>query len=706
MRLSEFIQSNLEVLLQEWEQYAVSVHSGKTLNQEKLRDHAKEMLCAIAADLTTPQTGKEQSEKSKGHRDFNKLNSYYDGDDSAHQHGVTRSQVGFSIDEVVSEFRALRASVLRLWSKASKIAMESDLADMTRFNEAIDQALAASIDSYASAKEQQTRLFETILAFSPDHSCVLDLNGRFIYANHALESTLKLSSSALQGKSLFDLGLSRAEEISQQIVQVIQTKQPIQTELNFSRTPSGHDGIYEYVFAPILTHDGTVEAIAGTARDISERKAADEEIWHNANYDLLTGLPNRRLFHDRLEQEVKHSERNGVLIALLFIDLDRFKEANDMLGHDAGDMLLRQAAERIRSCIRQKDTVARLGGDEFTVILTEFEELKDVQIVAGKILHEMAKPFTILQELIHISASIGITMFPQDAATPEHLIRNADQAMYAAKSAGRNRFIFYTRDMQTIASARFKLIADLRNALSQMQLAVYYQPIVDLSDGSVSKAEALVRWLHPQMGLVLPGEFIGLAEETGMITEIGNWIFMEATLHAQKWGELLRRPFQVSINQSPLQLMNHTHSMNWIAHLQQIGLESQNISVEITESVLLNVADEVTEKLGILHKAGVQLSIDDFGTGYSSMSYLKKFDVDYLKIDQSFVQGMTADGSSKTIAETIIVMAHKLGLKVIAEGVETPEQRDWLMDAGCDYAQGFLFAPPLPPQEFAQRFIH
>lgn len=704
MRLSEFIQSNLEYLLQEWEQYAGTIHTGKTLNQEKLRDHAKGMLCAIAADLARPQTEQEQLEKSKGHRDFNKLDFYY-GDDSAFQHGVTRSQLGFRIDEVVSEFRALRASVLRLWSKASQIAIESDLADITRFNEAIDQALAESIDSYASAKEQQTRIFETILAFSPDLSCVLDLDGRFIYANHALESLLKRSSSALKGKTLSDLGLRRAEEISQQICQVIQTQQPIRTELSFS-PQSGHEGTYEYVFAPILADDGTVEAIAGTARDISERKVAEEEIWHNANYDLVTGLPNRRLFHDRLEQEVKHSERSGVPIALLFIDLDRFKEANDMLGHDAGDMLLRQAAERIRSCIRQKDTVARLGGDEFTVILTEFDVLKDVQIVAGKILKEMAKPFSILQELIHISASIGITMFPQDAATSEHLISNADQAMYAAKGAGRNRFIFYTHDIQTIALARIKLIADLRKALPQMQLAVYYQPIVDLSDGSVSKAEALLRWLHPQMGLVLPGEFIGLAEETGMISEIGNWVFMEAVLHAHKWGELMRRPFQVSINKSPLQLMNHTQSMNWIGHLQQIGLESQNISVEITESVLLHVADDVTEKLKTLQKSGIQLAIDDFGTGYSSMSYLKKFDVDYLKIDQSFVQGMMVDGSSKTIAETIIVMAHKLGLKVIAEGVETMEQRDWLINAGCDYAQGFLFAHPLPPQEFAERFIH
>jgi EAL domain-containing protein (putative c-di-GMP-specific phosphodiesterase class I) len=286
------------------------------------------------------------------------------------------------------------------------------------------------------------------------------------------------------------------------------------------------------------------------------------------------------------------------------------------------------------------------------------------------------------------------------------LIRNADQAMYAAKSAGRDRFVFYTRDMQAIALARLKLLADLRKALPQMQLAVYYQPIVDLSDGSVRKAEALVRWLHPQMGLVLPGEFISLAEETGMISEIGNWVFMQATLHAQQWRAYSRKPFQVSVNKSPMQLMSHTHGMNWISYLQELGLDSDSVSVEITESALLQVTGEVTEKLEELQKSGIQLAIDDFGTGYSSMSYLKKFEVDYLKIDQSFVQGMAESASSKTIAETIIVMAHRLGLKVIAEGVETLEQRDWLMNAGCDYAQGFLFAPPLPPQEFERRFIH
>ncbi|MDF3037262.1 MAG: bifunctional diguanylate cyclase/phosphodiesterase, partial [Paucimonas sp.] len=620
--------------------------------------------------------------------------------------GSTKPQTGFPIDEATSDFQALRASIMQLWSKASKAVRKSDLADMMRFNEAIDRALAESIGSHVSAREQKSRIYETILAISPDHSFVVDLNGRLLYANHAFEALLEPPSSSLQGKTLSDLGLHRAEEISDQISQVIQTTQPIRAELGVAQGQSGHEVTYEYVFAPILANDGTVEAIAATARDVSERNAAHDEIWRNANYDLLTGLPNRGLFHDRLEQEVRHSERNGVPLALLFIDLDRFKEANDMLGHDAGDKLLRQAAERIRACIRQKDTVARLGGDEFTVILTEFEELEDVQVVAAKILREMSRPFPTLQEPIHISASIGITLYPQDAATPEHLIRNADQAMYAAKSAGRDRFIFYTCDMRTLALARLKLLADLRKALPQMQLAVYYQPIVDLSDGSVRKAEALVRWLHPQMGLVLPGEFISLAEETGMISEIGNWVFMQATLHARQWKECSRKPFQVSINKSPMQLMSHEHGMNWISHLQELGLDSESVSVEITESALLNVTGEVTEKLETLQKSGIQLAIDDFGTGYSSMSYLKKFDVDYLKIDQSFVQGMAESASSKTIAETIIVMAHRLGLKVIAEGVETLEQRDWLMNAGCDYAQGFLFAPPLPPQEFERRFIH
>lgn len=700
MHLADFIRSNLEPILQEWQDYAQTIGAAAQMNVEELRDHAKNILLLVANDLQTPQTEQQGIEKSRKQHD---LNYTFGGrlDRQSHEHGLLRSESGFNIEETVSEFRALRASVLRLWGKSAHSARQSDLDDMTRFNEAIDQVIAESITGFVHATEQKMRLFETLLSSSPDHSCILDLEGKFVYANRALADVLRRPLSKLIGCDLFDLDLEDAAELHQQVQHAIRTKKPFSHEL-FYRSPAGVEGVYEYIFTPVTNPVGKVEAVAGTARDITARKAAAEEVWRNANYDLLTGLPNRRLFHDRLEQEVKHAERTGMSIALLFIDLDRFKDANDRLGHDAGDLLLRQAAERIRACIRQKDTVARLGGDEFTVILTDIDATDQVRTVAEKILATLARPFSITQEIVHISGSIGIAQYPQDANTPDRLIRNADQAMYAAKSGGRNRYAFYTDELKSATRARSRLIADLRNAMQQAQFVVYYQPIVDLSDGRIRKAEALLRWLHPQIGLILPGEFLGLAEETGMMSDIGNWVFGEAASHAQEWQTMLGQPFQVSVNMSPPQLAAAAHSMRWDAYRKQIGLASDSISIEIAESMLLDVAGEAADSLAELRHAGIALSIDNFGAGYSSMTYLRNVDADYLKIDHSFVQQTAADKQGRTIAETIIVMAHKLGLKVVAEGVETSEQRDWLTEAGCDYAQGFLFGRPLPVPEFTR----
>jgi diguanylate cyclase (GGDEF)-like protein/PAS domain S-box-containing protein len=542
-------------------------------------------------------------------------------------------------------------------------------------------------------------IFDALLTASPDHSYILNLDGRFIYANKALTDSFETPLSELVGKDFFDLGVADAADIHKQLRRVIDTGEQCRGEMSYSFASKG-DATYEYVFSPVMDIEAKVEAIAGTARDVTERKASEEKTWKIANYDILTGLPNRRLFRDRLEQNVKHAERTGAPIALLFIDLDAFKEVNDLLGHDAGDLLLQQAANRISACVRSEDTVARLGGDEFTVVLTDVNKVEHVEIRAQGILDQLAQPFHILQQVVHVSGSIGITLFPQDATTPENLVRNADQAMYVAKNEGRNRFSFFTDSMRDSAWARLKVIEELRHALPQGQLTVYYQPIIDLSDGRIVKAEALLRWLHPQRGLVLPRVFIELAEESRLIVGIDNWVLTEAVRCSKAWSALLGKPFQISVNKSPVEFMCHARETNWEACLGGRGLTWNSISVEITEGVLLNASISVTEKLNKLQKAGIQLIIDDFGTGYSSMAYLKKFDIDYLKIDQSFVRDVTINADSRAIAETIIVMAHKLGLKVIAEGVETVEQRDWLETTDCDYAQGYLFSEPVPSQDF------
>jgi diguanylate cyclase (GGDEF)-like protein/PAS domain S-box-containing protein len=442
------------------------------------------------------------------------------------------------------------------------------------------------------------------------------------------------------------------------------------------------------------------QRMTGTLTDISEKRRSEQVVWEHANFDLLTGLPNRRLFRDRLDHELMKAHRSNTRLALLFIDLDRFKEANDLLGHTIGDELLVQAGRRIRACVRQSDTVARLGGDEFTAILSDLDNGTHVERVAGKINETLSRPFYLGNEVVYLSASIGITLYPGDAADAENLIRNADQAMYAVKSQGRNHFSYFTHSMQHEANERLHLISELRNALARKQLHVYYQPIIDLGSGAVVKAEALLRWKHPRLGMVEPVRFIAFAEEAGLISEIGDWVFRQAACCAQRWGKRIGAPFPISINKSPVQFLARLNEVNWLAHLQELGLSGNSVSVEITEGMLLDASPFVTSRLRQYHDAGIKVAIDDFGTGYSSIAYLKKFEVDYLKIDQSFVRDVAHDGSDRAIVRSIIAMAHELGLQVIAEGIETSEQKEFLVEGQCDFGQGYLFSKAVPAEEF------
>ena len=481
--------------------------------------------------------------------------------------------------------------------------------------------------------------------------------------------------------------------------------QPLQAEFQVALA-SGEQCWREVIATPARAADGAT-IWYGFTDDISARKHSEDTIRQftqklerRANYDTLTSLPNRALFRDRLEQAIRRAEDQDREVALLFIDLDRFKEVNDLLGHDAGDLLLVEAARRIQACVLRGDTVARLDGDEFTVILTEARELAHIEAVAQAILDALALPVQIQAELLYIAGSIGIARFPGDAADPDELMRNADHAMYRSKSGGRNQLTFFEANMQAAAIRRLKLLAELRRAVPDGQLELYFQPIVDLASGQVVKAEALVRWRHASGVLLAPDTFIGVAEESGLIHEIGDWVFRTAAHYSKRWSGLLGHDFQISINKSPVQFQPQAGAADWVAYLDEIHLGPRCINVEITEGLLLNLSDTVLSKLGALQASGMQVSIDDFGTGYSSMSYLKRLDIDYLKIDQSFVAELVHDNFSRTITETIIVMAHKLGLKVIAEGVETAEQRACLSASGCDYAQGFLFSRPVPAAAF------
>lgn len=451
----------------------------------------------------------------------------------------------------------------------------------------------------------------------------------------------------------------------------------------------------------IKNADGSVYCRVALFLDITEKKLSEEFIWHQANFDALTQLPNRSMFQDRLAQEVKKAHRGNVSFALLFIDLDLFKEINDTLGHHVGDLLLLEAAKRISDCVRDVDTVSRLGGDEFTVILSELHDTRGVEHVAANILEKLAAPYTLGEEVVHVTGSIGITLYPRDATDPEGLLKNADQAMYVAKNMGRNLYSYFTPSLQEAAHSRLRLINDLRAAIAAHQFSVCYQPIVDLVTGEIYKAEALIRWQHPDRGLVSPSEFIPLAEETGLIAPIGDWVFREAARQTLRLRAMHHPAFQISVNKSPKQFRESSSDVtNWFDYLHELGLPGESIAIEITEGLLLNVVPEVTDKLKSFRDGGIQIAIDDFGTGYSSLSYLKRFDIDYLKIDQSFVRDIETDPNDMALSKAIIVMAHALGLKVIAEGVETSSQLNMLRDAGCDYAQGYFFSEPKSADQF------
>jgi diguanylate cyclase (GGDEF)-like protein/PAS domain S-box-containing protein len=461
----------------------------------------------------------------------------------------------------------------------------------------------------------------------------------------------------------------------------------------------GHEFPIELSVSVIDSAD--LQEFSAYIRDISERKHAETVIWNQANFDSLTSLPNRNLFLQKLEHEIRSCDRSNLSLALLYIDLDRFKDVNDSLGHDMGDLLLIEISSRLKKTIREIDTVSRLSGDEFTVILGQINDQLSVQPVCQQILNVLAEPYQLDNEKVFLTASIGVTFYPGDSKKIEALQRNGDQAMYAAKGEGRNRYHFFTPELQQRALRKRKMIKDLREAMQQQQFEIYYQPIIDLHSGILNKAEALLRWHHPESGLVSPSVFIPIAEESGLISEIGNWVFYTATEQVSRWREQFDIDFQVSINTSPLQWIDEAAAMSeWFSHLQQADISGQAIAVEITEGLLMDASDQITNRLLDLHDAEIQISIDDFGTGYSSLSYLKQFDIDYLKIDQSFVRNLDHDQNDLALCEAIIVMAHKLGIKVVAEGVETATQDQILKDFACDFAQGYLYSRPVPVRSF------
>lgn len=444
LRLADFIRARIEPILQNWEEFAETIISAGAMSTSELRDHAREMLLAIADDLERDQSESEQTAKSKGHGPHaGEADEAAQGHSKswAEVHGGDRQTSGFSVMEAVSEFRALRASVVSLWTQAHSTLTGQQLEDLTRFHEAIDQAVAESLERYANVKEMDTRLFGAVLLASPDPIHVLDLEGRFLYANKATCDLFGLASSEIIGKSTFDLGFPYASDFQRNLEKVIAERSSYRGRLVHTFA-SGEGDRFEYLLAPVLGEDERTESVVCICRDVTTQALAEEEAWHNAHHDLLTGLPNRRLFMDRLEQEIKHANRSSLPLAVLFMDLDGFKDVNDSQGHEAGDRLLSDVAQRLTDCVRDDDTVARLGGDEFCVILVEAKQRSGVELVAQTIIEALAMPFDIGPKPVHVSVSVGIAFYPGDAACPNALLEAADRAMYSAKKAGSSRMCF------------------------------------------------------------------------------------------------------------------------------------------------------------------------------------------------------------------------------------------------------------------------
>ncbi|NLC37546.1 MAG: EAL domain-containing protein [Alcaligenaceae bacterium] len=471
----------------------------------------------------------------------------------------------------------------------------------------------------------------------------------------------------------------------------------------WNKHKSGEEFISHLMINSCFNDDGTVDCRIGLFSNVTEQRRQEALIWRQAHFDHLTQLPNRLMFHENLQASIEQSKRSGLPFALVFLDLDLFKEVNDTFGHDEGDVLLQQVAQRISDCCRRSDQVARLGGDEFVVIIQDLKKQEDIHPICEKILTSVSKPYRLTVSDIRISCSVGVAFYPDDADNTTDLLKYVDFAMYAAKERGRNQYCLFSRTLRDSVQQRHDLLRDFQTGLDTQQFVLYYQPIIDLKSGEIAKAEALVRWQHPVRGLVSPADFIPLAEDSGLIIPLGDSIFQQAAEQAALWRHNDENCTEVSINVSPAQFqLDGLDPQKWIQTLQALNLPNSAITIEITERLLLESDEETYEKIRALRRAGFQIALDDFGTGYSSLSYLRRVDIDIIKIDQSFVRNLAESPENMVLCNAIIIMSHELGLTVVAEGIETPEQHDLLLAAGCDFGQGYLYSKPVSAEQFSE----
>lgn len=453
--------------------------------------------------------------------------------------------------------------------------------------------------------------------------------------------------------------------------------------------------------SPMFDREGSATGSVIVFRDVTAARAMAKKMTHSFEHDALTGLPNRLLLNDRIEQAIAMAPRHDRQVAILFLDLDGFKHINDSLGHPTGDKLLQSIAKRLVGCVRNSDTVSRQGGDEFVVLLTDAGQWEDAVIVAERILKAVAQAHPIEDHDLNVTTSIGVSVYPDDGEDAETLIRNADTAMYQAKAHGRHSYKFFKPAMNVRAVERQSIEASLREAIENDEFVLHYQPKVDLETGAITGAEALIRWTHPTRGVLSPDQFVPIAEDSGLIRQIGTWVLREACRQARSWLDQGLPPITMAVNVSASELSDETYVQRLFATLSETRMDPEFLELELTESVLMKHAHSAAIILQALRRTGIRVALDDFGTGYSSLSYLRDFPIDSVKIDRSFVNEVTSVHEDTSIVKAVISMAQSLGLRVVAEGVENLDQFQFLRAHSCDEAQGFLFSQAVPPDEFA-----
>ncbi|MEE4358935.1 MAG: EAL domain-containing protein [Desulfococcaceae bacterium] len=610
-----------------------------------------------------------------------------------------------------TEFRFLREDGRIVWTRITRAAMRDGMEPNGHVQTVEDISERKSMDFVLRAAEEA--LFEekeraqVTLNSIGDAVLTTDIQGNVTYLNLVAETMTGWSCEDALGRPISEVF---------RIIDVSTRQSAVSPALRAIREDSivglaadcvlirrdGSESSIEDSAAPIHNRDGRVAGAVIVFHDVSQSRAMTQKMSHMARHDFLTGLPNRALLTERIAQSIRLARRHRKRVGLLFLDLDFFKHINDSLGHAVGDRLLQSVGERLTGCVRSSDTVCRQGGDEFVILLSEMEHPQDAADVAEKLLAAFLMPHRIGVHELHVTLSIGISVYPDDSISVETVMQNADTAMYHAKTSGRNNFRFFMADMNTRAVRRLFIESSLRRALDQGEFLLHYQPQIDIATGGMTGAEALIRWMDPDLGLVGPMKFVPIAEECGLIVPIGQWVLREVCRQVREWLDSGLRAVPVAVNISALECRHKSFSDGVALILKETGLPPHYLELELTESILMHDAESSMSVLESLRAMGVKIAIDDFGTGYSSLSYLKRFPISSLKIDRSFVCDMTSDPSDATIVSAVIGMGRNLRLRIIAEGVETQEQLVFLQTHHCDEGQGFHFSHPLAADEFAQ----